>query len=71
MVSGFFVSCPHFCVGFRVLPSFAIISLGKRESWLLYFNCILDCLLDVICHASLLIKPWVGLQCVNVPFPGS
>ena len=33
------------CAVLCVLPSFAIISLIKRKSWLLNFNCLLDVML--------------------------
>ena len=47
--------------------SFAIISLGKKESWLLYFNCLLMAFDSVLC--LFLAVLWVGLQCVIVAFP--
>ena len=45
----------------------AISACRGRESWLLYFNC-------VVAHCVLylfLVVPWVGLHYVNVAFPGN
>ena len=55
-------------VGQYLVSSFAIISLGKKDSCLLYFNCLLmpfDS--SVLC--LFLTVLWVGLQCVIVAFP--
>ena len=56
---------------FSVLSSFAIISLGTRESLLLFFNCLLNVnymAVRVLCLFFTVL--WVGLQCVIVVFPG-
>ena len=58
---------PCFVVHYLV-SSFAIISLGKKDSWLLYFNC-LYCHLTVSVLCLFLTVLWVGLQCVIVAFP--
>ena len=40
----------------------------ERESWLLYFNCLSDALLQLVfCGSSS--EDWVGLQCVIVGYP--
>ena len=57
---------PCFVVHYLV-SSFAIISLGKKDSWLLYFNCLLMSF-DSLCSASL--PRAVGCStCVIVVFP--
>ena len=43
---------------------FAIMLMGKRESWLLYFNC-----LPVSVLMLFLTLSYVDLQCVIVVFP--
>ena len=62
-----FVVLVLFCVGsmvcdmiFCVLSSLAIILLRKRESRLLYFNCVVA--VCVLCIGFLL-APWVSRQC--------
>ena len=68
----FFLS--HFggisCSVLVMLSSFSIISTSKRESWLLYFNCLpaIVWLLIIVSRLCLAVK-WVGQQCVVVVFP--
>ena len=40
IVCGGFVFDPCFCEVLCVLSNFSIILMGKKESWLLYFNCL-------------------------------
>ena len=47
----------------------AIVFIGKRGSWLLYFVCLPGVLYTVIVLWLFLEVPWVGLQCVTVLFP--
>ena len=54
------VKVGHCYVVHYLIPSFAIISLNKKESWLLYFNRILM----TFCVCLFLVVLWVGLQCV-------
>ena len=56
---------PCFVVHYLV-SSFAIISLGKKDSWLLYFSCRLISFDSVLC--LFLTVLWVDLQCVIVAF---
>ena len=56
------------CAVLSVISSFAIISLGRREKWLLK-NCFL-CHGTVSAMCLFLAVQWVGLQCVIVVFPG-
>ena len=61
-IVGFCVSSMFCCTLLCVLSSFAIILMGKRESWLLYVGCppgVLKLFLTV---------PWIDLQCVIVVF---
>ena len=63
---GVFMVGPCFVVHYLV-SSFAIISLEKKDSWLLYliaFKCHLT--VSVLC--LFLTVLWVGLQCVIVAF---
>ena len=57
------VFCCHYLVS-----SFAIISLGKKVNWPLYFSCLLM-LFTVSVLCLFLMVLWVGLQCVIVEFP--
>ena len=57
---------PCFVVHYLVF-SFAIISLGEKDAWLLYFNYLLMAFDSVLC--LFLAVLWVGLQCVIVAFP--
>ena len=61
-----FMVGPCFVVHYLIL-SFAIILLGKKDSWLLYFNCLLMAFDSVLCLFLAIL--WVGLQCVIVAFP--
>ena len=57
---------PCFAVHYLV-SNFAIISLRKKDSRLLYFNCLLLSLaISVLC--LFLTKLWVSQQCVIVAF---
>ena len=61
------VFCLCFYVVLSVISSFAIILMGKRESWLLYFCCrpgVVEC----ECSVVLPCIAWVGLQCAIVVF---
>ena len=59
---------PCFVVHYLV-SSFAIILLGKKGGWLLYFNC-LSMSFDSYCYVSFITVHvlWVGPQCVIVAF---
>ena len=51
-----------------LVSSFAIITPEEKESWILYFYCLLMSLItSVLC--LFLVVIWVGLQCVIVEFP--
>ena len=71
-----FIVASIILLGFMVGPcvvvhylvfSFAIISLGMKKSWLLYFNCLLMAFNSSLC--LFLAMLWVGLQCVIVALP--
>ena len=65
-----FCVCAMFCCALLcVLSSFAMILMGKRKSWLLYFCLFNWCLVIVIVLWLFLTVPWVDLQCVIVVFP--
>ena len=61
-----FMFGPCFVV-YYLVSSLAIISLGKKESWLLYFNCLLMAFDGVLC--LFLVVLYVGLQCMIVALP--
>ena len=52
-----------------LISSFAIILLGKKGSWLLYFNCLSMSFDSVMCLFITVNLLSVGLQCVIVAFP--
>ena len=49
--------------------SFLVLHLLGKESWLLYFNCIIDIMWLVVLRIFFQKVLWVGQQCVIVEFP--
>ena len=56
---------PHFAKQYFV-PCLVLL---KKESWFLYFKCLLDVLYQSILCLFHMVS-WVGLQCVIFAFPG-